>query len=978
MNHHFSRPSFSLILQVFALALGLNLAAGGALAADNDRLVNLSTRGLVGTGENVMLTGFVIGDGAPKKVLIRAVGPGLTHYGISSPLADPVIALYDSKGVAVAANDTWSQADASTMAGAGAFALDPGSKDAALVATLSPGLYSAQVSGVGGTSGVALLEVYDISGPARLVNLSTRAVVGSGDSTLIAGLVVASGTPRRLLVRAVGPGLSELGVHTANPDPAVAVLDSQGRQLASNDNWETANGSGQLTTAFAQAGAFGLKAGTKDAALITELGAGTYSIQVSGVNGANGVALVEVYDLGAGSTSTPTTPTADGTLYVAYLRAASAATGSTGYGTATIRLSSDEQSAFVNVGFANLSSPEVTAHLVLDGNFVFGLPVGQVSGAYWTFAPVGTYTTADLVAALKAGRITISIDSAKYTSGELGGSFVRNSAGVFSAPAPAPAIDLSTISSADASRFLVQATFGPIASDIKDLTKKSYATWIADQMALPATPHRAYTMDDFSTYNIGGQGVQLNGLYPYPGGVHRQAAWWKIVMTAPDQLRQRVAFALSQIFVVSDQDANLNEWQEGLASYYDVLVANAFGNYRTLLEQVTLHPVMGVYLSSLRNGKGAIDPNGVPIASADENYAREVMQLFSIGLNELNPDGTLKLDASGLPIPTYNQDTIVETAKVFTGWAFSSTDGARQFRTTGGNRPQDWTTPMMLYPEFHEDAAKTIVTGKVLPAGQGGTQDLKDMLDTLFNHPNTGPFICRELIQRLVTSNPSPGYVYRVAQVFADNGSGVRGDLGAVVKAILLDYEARSPGLLGAPGHGKLKEPILRATALMRAFHAKSDSGRYTLDAYPQLVQAALRAPTVFNFYQPDYVAPGTLAGAGLYAPEFQILTDTTAITGMNFLHFYTYNPKPALPSVDNAQAIYLQLDDLLPLAGTPQAIVDQLNLIFTAGAMSKTTSDRIVAAVNAMPNATEPDAFERVRAAIYLALVAPESAIQR
>lgn len=663
-------------------------------------------------------------------------------------------------------------------------------------------------------------------------------------------------------------------------------------------------------------------------------------------------------------------------LYLAYLRTAPDVTNSAAYGTATIQLSTDEKSAVVNVSFSNLSSPQTVAHLMLDGSFVFGLPRGEVNQARWTFAPAGTYSSADLVAALKAGRITVSIDTSGHPTGELVGRFVRNSAGVFVPPAPVPAADLSSVTPTEAVRFLMQTTFGATSADIADLQKKGYLAWLDEQMLLPPTPQRAYTMDDFAAFNLGGQGTPVNGVYPYPGGVHRQAAWWKIALTTPDQLRQRVAFALSEIFVVSDQDPNLNTWQEGMADYYDVLVKNAFGNFRTLLEDVTLHPVMGVYLSALRNGRGAVDPNGFLLTAPNENYAREIMQLFTIGLNELNPDGTLRIDSSGQPVPTYDQDTIVETAKVFTGWAFYSTDGNRGFRTTGGDQPRDWTTPMMLYPEYHDDSAKTIVGGKVLPAGQGGKKDLQDTLDALFNHPNTGPFLARQLIQRLVSSNPSPGYVYRVAQAFANNGSGVRGDLGAVVRAILLDSEARSSALINSPGHGRLREPLLRATACLRAFGARSDSGRYNIDAYPAFLQAPLRAPTVFNFFQPDFVRPGGLAAAGLFSPEYQILNDTSAITGANFYDFYINNLRPALPSMENREVVYLQLENYLPLARLPQELVGQLNLILTANALSKTATDIIIGALNSLP--AEADDPQRVRLAIYLVVNAPEGATQK
>jgi uncharacterized protein (DUF1800 family) len=287
---------------------------------------------------------------------------------------------------------------------------------------------------------------------------------------------------------------------------------------------------------------------------------------------------------------------------------------------------------------------------------------------------------------------------------------------------------------------------------------------------------------------------------------------------------------------------------------------------------------------------------------------------------------------------------------------------------------------MMLWPAFHDDTAKTIVGGKVLPAGQSGIKDIHDTLDALFEHPNTAPFISRQLIQRLVTSNPSPGYIYRVARVFANNGAGVRGDLGAVVRAILTDYEARSNAVASTATFGKLKEPLLRATAIFRAFEAASNLGRYNI-ANPQggLAQAALRAPTVFNFFEPNFVLPGAVAAAGLYAPEYQILTDTTALTQPNFYYTYIYNNRSATNMTQ--QTIGLNLTNWLPLARTPRQLVDAINLLLASGTVPKRDSDRMVAAIEAMPagNATSTAAdLERVRSAIYLAITSPHGAIQK
>jgi uncharacterized protein (DUF1800 family) len=1054
---------FRLLAVAFVSAVSLNAAQF------DQRLANLSTRGQVGTGSSVMITGLIIQPGTPKQVLIRAVGPtlGAAPFNVPGTITSPTLSLYNSSNVLVATNSKWLTVDAATMTSVGAFSLKTGSNDAAMVVTLAPGSYTAQVSGLNNGTGIALLEVYDVSGAARLMNLSTRALVGADANMLISGLVVApNGGIRKVLIRAVGPGLTGLGVGGALADPVFSVIDSSGRVIASNDNWGTADINGELQAAFAQSGAFPLQANSRDAALIVDLQPNAnYTIQVSSIDGSTGLGLVEVYDLtpdnlatvnvtasvastdnngaapavftmtrlgpttspvtvyytvsgsaiagvdytalpgsvtipaGSSSVNVPvvasttsqnssnTTVTLTiaaglsygigtgnasvtifynaGSLYVANLRAASGATNSTAYGTATLQLSPDEKYALVNVSFSNLSSPEITAHLVINGVFVQGVPPGQVNGSVWVFQPTGTYSAADLVAAIKAGRVYVSIDTSGYPAGELTGTFLKSSgSGVFTVPPASPPQNLTQITQADAGRFLSQATFGASLADINALVAKGYATWLNEQTAMAPTLHRAATLADFTQYT-------QNATTTAPTGTDRQAAWWKIAVTAPDQLRQRVAFALSEIFVISDQNSTISNAQEGAANYYDLLARDAFGNYRQLLEDVTLSPMMGIYLSSLRNAKGTFDTKGNVLTSADENYAREVMQLFSIGLNLLQPDGTLQLDSTGQPIPTYDQTTITETAKVFTGWAFYSTSANPNFR--GG--AADYINPMLLYPAFHDDGQKTVVGGRIIPAAQGGTKDLKDMLDTLFNHPNTGPFISRQLIQRLVTSNPSPGYVYRVAQVFANNGAGVRGDLVAVVQAILTDYEARSSALLSTAGHGKLKEPLLRATAVFRAFGGGSNSGRFNIsNPETNLAQAALRSATVFNFFMPDFVLPGDLASAGLYAPEFEILTATTAITVPNFLYTYIYNTRSTTDGTQ--QTIGLDLTSLLPLTATPQQLVDNLNLVLTGGTMSKATSDRIVAAISGMPNGTSTT--EKARSAIYLVITSADGSIQK
>lgn len=1082
-----------------AAILSASLPLVGFAAQYDQRLANLSTRAQVGTGSNIMITGFVVQDGAPKQVLIRAVGARLATapFSISGVLSNPQLQLFNADGVLVRQNDNWATDDLAAINQAsgqvGAFALTNNSNDAALVATLQPGAYTAQVSGVGNTQGVAILEIYDVTGSARLLNLSTRAFVGSGANGFFSGLSVApNGGARRVLVRAAGPALSALGVPGALSNPSLSITDAAGRQIAggANDNWEaglSAAARTALVEATAKAGAFPFAAGSQDSALVADLMPGNYVIQVSGVGGTTGTALVEVYDLSPETLSTvsviassattdtnSTTPAVltvsrvgpvtspitvsytisgtavagvdyeplsgtvtipagaalatvefrpkknpenannrtatlvlspqnaygvgandrasvtifanSGSLYVSTLRALPGAASSTAYGTATIQLAPDESYAFVNVSFANLSSPQVVAHLAIDGDYVFNLPQGQVTGAFWGLTAIGRYSTADLIAAIKAGRVTVSIDTANFPTGELGGQFVRSSgSAAFNAPASPPAIDLTKISQTDAARFLTQATFGVRQAEIDALTTKGYAAWINEQMAVPMSSHRTETMADFNrnqtSGGVGTRNVETQA-YPFPGGQHRQAAWWSIAVKGPDQLRQRVAFALSQILVVSDTNGNLANWQEGTANYYDILAEESFGNFRTLLERVTLNPMMGIYLSSLRNAKATFDSRGNTITLPDENYAREIMQLFTIGLHELNPDGTLRLDPAGQPISTYTQETIAQTAKVFTGWAYTNktavnpTANTTLFRNTVGN----YVEPMSLWPAFHDDTAKTIVGNKLLPAGQGGIKDLSDTLDALFNHPNTGPFISRQLIQRLVTSNPSPSYVYRVAQAFANNGAGVRGDMAAVVRAILLDYEARSATVAATATYGKMKEPLLRATALLRAFGGTSNSGRITIfNPEGNLAQAALRAPTVFNFYEPNFVLPGAVAAAGLYAPEFQILTDTTALTQPNFYYQYIYATRSTTDM--NQQTVGLTLNDWLPVSRTPAQLVGMLNNILAAGGLSKASTDRITAAITAMPAGTATNTandLERVRSAIYLVITSPQAAIQK
>jgi len=1063
----------SLRLGVFGVVFVSVLAA--LARGDSPRLSNISTRGQVGTGPDIMIAGLVVGPGDPDTVLIRAVGPSLSQIvpqGAPGLLEAPVLSVFNSSGTLIQSNQGWGSgnATATVMSSVGAFPLIPGSTDSALVVTLPAGAYTAQVSGAGASTGLALLEVYEVAPTpttARLINLSTRGQVGTSGNIMIPGFSLGPGTgTRTLLVRAAGPALAALGVAGTLVDPAITVVNSN-VAIASNDNWWTPVGDGAdaatLSADFTLAGAFPFAMGSLDSALAGTFATGNYTVLVSGNNNSTGIALVEVYDItpsapdivtiaatqanadtsgsnpgaftvtrtgdasdpitvnytvggsavdgidyqglsgtvtipggaasaaiavvpsaslsgsssstvvltlgaggsytvGAASSATVTITDIPPTLYVAQIRPTADASGSTGTGTATILLSASGTLASVSVSFNNLSSDEVVAHLAIggdmnNGTYVLNLPDGQVSNLQWTPTAAGQYSAAQVIAALANGNLYVEIDSARFPSGELGGQFILSPGSqTFVPPPPPPPIDLDSVSDVDAPRFLTQATFGPTAAAISDLQVQGYEAWINNQMALPETSHRKATDADFAAFPLSKQTTASQQ--------NRQAAWWMVSLTAPDQLRQRVAFALSEIFVTSDVASSLANHADGLASYYDLLANDAFGNFRTLLNDVTLSPAMGNYLNMLHNAKA----NPAKGTSADENYAREVQQLFTFGLNELQPDGTLVLDSSGLPVPTYDQDEIVQTANALTGWGYFSSAANPSFYGSAA----DFDDPMMPYQAFHDVTQKTIVNGIVIPANQTAPQDLKMVLDALFNHQNTGPFICSQLIQRLVTSNPSAGYVYRVAQVFDNDGTGTRGNLAAVVKAILLDYEARSLTEVNNSGYGKLKEPLLRMTGIFRAFKAASAEGRFPIfDPEVSLDQAALRSPTVFNFFLPGYVQPGTLAAAGLLAPEFQITTASTAVSVPNYIYSSVYTP--AAPS---ASTVVLDLSSLTASASNPANMVSTLSQLLCSNEMSVQTQQLITAELKSLPSSTPPTAL--AQAALYLTATSQDAAIQR
>lgn len=542
-------------------------------------------------------------------------------------------------------------------------------------------------------------------------------------------------------------------------------------------------------------------------------------------------------------------------------------------------------------------------------------------------------------------------------------------------PASPPPAGPPPVTMAQAFKFLNQATFGATETEARRLiglgdSTTAYARWIDEQLALPATTQLSYVLAAFPNpiptgFNIGSLNTQ------------RQDIWFQNSVRGNDQLRQRVAWALSHIMVVSQ--VTLQNYPFGLADYYDMLARNAFGDYRRLVEDVTLHPMMGVYLSMLGNQK----PNPQLNIRPDENYARELMQLFTVGLVELNADGTLKRDALQNPIPTYDQSIIEGFAHVYTGWKWACAQGSpsncnfARTRATGANQ----IIPMQAFPEEHDTGAKKMLSysGAVrtqIPAGQTPAQDLKDALDNIVGHPNVGPFISKQLIQKLVTSNPSPQYVARVVQVFEDDGTGRRGNLGAVVKAILLDPDARSEVTGSAAAiAGKTKEPLLRITQLWRAYGGAAQSGKFVnINAQNNFGQGPLTASSVFNFYSPFFAPPGEIADQDLVAPELQIATEyqNTVVTNYIYTQVFVRNSRSG---VTNPDSVVIDIESDIAVAGDPAALVTRIANRLLAGQISPTLRAQAEGAVGRVA-ATNP--AQRVAEALWLIASSPEFAVQR
>lgn len=572
-------------------------------------------------------------------------------------------------------------------------------------------------------------------------------------------------------------------------------------------------------------------------------------------------------------------------------------------------------------------------------------------------------------AATILGLVAVSLTACG--GGGSGGGGTSPSSSLFGGSSSSSSSSSSAPAPAEASRFLAQATFGATSADIDALTRSNYAAWIDAQEAMaPSASHLDWMDMRLPQLRAANASANLSANQFYE-------SFWSQAATAPDQLRQRVKFALSEIFVTSFTSGRQDP--RGMAAYYDLLGKDAFGNFRTLLDDVTYSPSMGLYLTYLGNQKEDARTGRNP----DQNYAREVMQLMTIGLYKLNSDGTLDKDLFGHPQPTYTTDDVIGLSKVFTGLSYYNTAPSASTFGGGSKDAAAYTHAMIPYEAYHSISAKGFL-GVTIPASAtpDTAGDVKAALDTLFNHPNTGPFISRQLIQRLVTSNPSPAYVKRVAAVFNNNGSGVRGDLGAVIKAILLDPEARTPA--ADADYGKLREPVVRLGNWMRSFGAVSASGNWLITstaAQTSLYQAPLTAPSVFNYFRPGYIPPNTrLALNGRQGPEFQIVDEASSAAYVNLMQSVLLNGIGTPPSGTTKYDVNSTYTNEIGLADTPSALVDRVELLLNAQ-LSASHKSSIVSAVSgiSIPTTAGDDArLNRVRLAILMVMASPDYLTQR
>lgn len=543
-------------------------------------------------------------------------------------------------------------------------------------------------------------------------------------------------------------------------------------------------------------------------------------------------------------------------------------------------------------------------------------------------------------------------------------------------PPPVAVVIAKPASELEAVRFLTRAQFSVNSAEMARLISVGYVSWLDSEMAKPVseTAVAAYI-------RLGGEDIANKD---YFGTSYHTQVMWQQFLDSNDQLRKRVAFALSEFFVVSANGVDAVWHGLGLCHYWDLLNKFAFGNFRNLLEEVTLNPVMGQFLSLNGSQKEDAKSGRRP----DENYAREVMQLFTLGLVQLDPDGAVKKDSSGNPIPTYTNEDVTGVARALSGWAWQGTAAERltqePWLMPGYMKRQMTSDPALMQYTYanrasEHSALEAKFLGVTIAANTDAVSALKIVLDALFNHTNTPAFFSKQMIQRLVSSNPSAAYVERVARIFVNNGQGVRGDLAAVFKAILMDDEAIATSGLNSQTFGKLREPFVRIVQWARTFNLKKPpSGRYDLfDTSQQsnsLGQMVLRAPSVFNFFRPGYVPAGTaIASNKLVAPEFQIVNEISAIGYANYLHnVVTSKSNPNLEPDYTAEAA---------LANDSTALINRIDLLLSGGQLSQTNKDRIKQAVDSivLPATNDGDArFARVGTAILLTMVSPQYLVQK
>jgi uncharacterized protein (DUF1800 family) len=772
-----------------------------------------------------------------------------------------------------------------------------------------------------------------------------------------------SSTQLAATIDAPNPGTFPLTV--TNPDPGSATA--------------------QTVPVLVQAGVVSLKLDTSGGTTVRVRNSITFSLTVMGTN--NTAVNVLVNGI-AGGNAQIGTASANTTGTITYTAPAVVPTPSNVVQLTLVSVDSPSVSLSQNIAVLNpipiltAATPDAfsvgASSVVLTGrDFISGAQLLVNGSAVPTTFNSGTQLTAT-ISPTQAGTLDLQVlnpNPGAATSADL----IATVGGTV----PTPPVSVN-----DAARFLDQATFGATEQGVRHLSTIGYQAWFNEQFATQQTLLEPGVEQALILNNpaCAGGDVTCNSMLfvqNLNGQNYVENGFWQQSLTAPDQLRQRVAYSLHEMLVISMASTGVESMPRGAAHYYDMLGADAFVNFRQLLEDVTLNPMMGQWLAMQGNDKG--NANTDP----DENYAREVMQLFTIGLWQLNDDGSQKLDTTGQPIPTYSNTDVQGLAKVFTGWSWQipgDTTGAGWSNCCAyvGTGYGEDLLPLTTYPEHHSTAEKDFL-GVTIPASTSPdtTGDLKIALDTLFNHPNTPAFVSKQLIQHMVTSNPSPAYISRVAAVFKDNGSGVRGDMKAVIQAILLDTEARDAAAAQANVQaGKVREALLRYTEWARAFTAQSRNGSYNItsteDPIWGLGQMALRSPTVFNWFAPNYVPPGTsIEAAGLTAPEMQMTNVTTVVGYLNYMQ------SALSANASDGSDIYASYSTEMALAATPDALMDRLNMLLMGGSMDATLRGQIESAVSAISiptgdqSAINAALLARVQTAIYLTMASPSYAAQ-